>query len=78
MTPKEKVNELINKFNPCCKGTLPQSILENSKECAIIAVEEIIASQPHTVSAIGFGSAQVTNPDIEFWNEVLNELKARQ
>ena len=42
MTARDKADELIDKFIPCCKGTIPKSILDNSIECAIIAVEEII------------------------------------
>jgi len=80
--PQQKANELIEKF----KAEIGQNLAEiyteeleylTSVQCAIIAVEEIIASQPKTVSAIGFGSAQVTNPDIQFWKEVLNELKEK-
>ena len=89
MNPQEKAKELIEKYlrveddsqfywEPYYdRRYLDDEVFSHSVKCAIIAVEEIIASQPKTVSAIGFGSAQVTNPDIQFWKEVLNELKEK-
>ena len=37
LTPKEKAQELVNRFMPHA-DTLPNSIFENVKECALIAV----------------------------------------
>jgi hypothetical protein len=41
MTPKEKSVELVNKYLQIYDGRVPQA-----KQCALIAVDEIIASNP--------------------------------
>ena len=38
MTPKEKSIQLVDKFESYCEG-----VMEYQKECALIAVDEIIA-----------------------------------
>jgi hypothetical protein len=52
MTPKEKAEELINKFRPHSKywDCFNDEPLEenHAKQCALIAVDEIIYSYPHT------------------------------
>ena len=56
MTPKEKAQELVNKYESYVCGYVgssmltnteyPEQILKQAKECALIAVDEIIASEP--------------------------------
>ena len=63
MTPKEKSDELIEKFI---------FINGNSffaKDCAIIAVDEIIENLHWLEDSINFDKA------IRFWNEVKTELE---
>ena len=60
MTPKEKANELIDKYT---------SVNGNSffaKECAIIAVDEIITANP--ISHVG-------NSTINYWQAVKQQLE---
>ena len=41
MTPKEKAEELVNRFAPYV-DTFHKGILENAKQCALIAVDEVL------------------------------------
>jgi hypothetical protein len=71
MTPKEKANELVDKFEPYVirytqddvVGYLSEEtpILEYQKQCALIAVDELIEH-----------SYQVMKP---FWVEVKQEIE---
>lgn len=64
MTPKEKAEELIDKFT-----WHPRSVISMSraKQSAIICVDEIIAE-----TAMYTGNL---NPKWEFWNEVKKEIE---
>ena len=72
MTPKQKADELIEKFSPHCYCFLGSGMLTNTpnnkvqfvnaKQCAIIAVDEIIESKPICNSLI-------------WWQEVKSELE---
>ena len=41
MTPQEKAQELVNRFAPYV-DTFHKGILENAKQCALIAVDEVL------------------------------------
>jgi len=65
MTPKEKAVELVHKFG------MENQYYERAKQCALIAVDEIIESIPkepsiYTVQRIG---------SIMFWVEVKQEIE---
>ena len=66
MTPKEKAQELIDKFE---KETEHQDshwdTFEVSKQCAIICVDEIIEYLPR----------KKTNTHLWYWKEVKQEIK---
>ena len=62
MTPKEKAKELTNKFYDEVK------YMERAKQCALIAVDEII--EQNNVWIIQ--TAKGTN---NFWKEVKNEIQ---
>jgi len=66
MTPKEKAEELILKFKQLPKeGTLAWYLsFELSKQCALIAVDEIL-------SVVWYVPV-----DIEYWQEVKQEIEA--
>ena len=76
MTPKEKANELIEKFKPnvycyCGSGMLTNTYdervsLHYAVKCAIIAVDEIIKANPYS---------HVLNSTIKFWQSVKKELE---
>ena len=65
MTPKEKAKELVNKFR------ISKAITESySKQCALIAVDEIINTHLLSEKDI-FGIHPV-----DYWNEVKQEIEA--
>ena len=78
MTAKEKAKQLYNKFYEASDGigiSKYQSKVELAKQCAIIAVDEIIASSP-SLPILGDGG--YLSEDIElskaYWGEVLTHL----
>jgi len=82
MTPEEKAKELFDKYsNPFDRnGCIPPSeALFNStvKQCALIAVDEIISSSP---SLPILGDSGIYGEDIElstkYWQEVKQEILA--
>ena len=42
MTPKDKAEELVEKFESYCEG-----VMEYQKQCALIVVDEIIEIEPY-------------------------------
>lgn len=83
MTPKEKAKDLINKMNVIhylklrgknkdSKG-LPISMYDDQiKQCALIAVDEVINNIPKNIKSEFEISS---NPMIEFWQEVKQEIE---
>jgi hypothetical protein len=73
MTPKEKAEELYNKF---CEFTPVEFEQEYTKKCALIAVDEIISSSP-SLPILGDGGTY--GEDIElstkYWQEVKQEIE---
>jgi hypothetical protein len=72
MTPKDKAKELFNKmyFVDDPIGNFPMCI-ETAIQCALIAVDEIISSNPHS---------NPLNTNVEstmnYWQEVKQEIQA--
>jgi len=73
MTPKEREDKLFNDYFSLIYH--PTNQKEIAKQCAIIAVDEIIIALPKTVSGFGYGSATFNNPDIAYWKQVKTELE---
>ena len=75
MTPKEKAKELVDKFLYANKGHFyqdsPLEDLEAAKECALVAVDEII-------DAIFWHEFEVPNKEVKFWFEVKKEIEKIQ
>lgn len=78
MTPKEKAIELFDKmiFNQAISIKLdyPHLANEYAKDCALIAVDEIIKNMPK-----GFYSGlrpYYKGSDLEYWQEVKQEILA--
>jgi hypothetical protein len=76
MKPQEKAKELLDKFidfaydeyHECAaQWELNEASKRNAKECAKIAVNEIIC-------AIDWHEFETPNKELEFWNEVLKEI----
>jgi len=71
MTPKEKANELIEDFAEIIPhieyGVLMERNWKTAKQCALIAVDEIIQQNNIWIAHVGKG----TN---NFWKEVKEEI----
>jgi hypothetical protein len=80
MTPKEKAEELVDKFHikvyvSFIENSIPSVInalmLYNSaKQCALIAVDEIILANPHSNTF-----TNVEYSTMEYWQEVKQEIE---
>lgn len=79
-TPKEKALSLCQKFGwlgSKWKQTGYYSLnLENSKECALIAVDQIIESKPTSPLKGGYIElySDMIDEAVEYWNEVKKEI----
>ena len=69
MTPKEKAEELIRKFNIKDAGGFQQVSNLYIKQCAIIAIGEIICANPHSNP---FNTNVYST--IDYWQEVKQEI----
>ena len=67
ITPKEKAEELFEKFNN--PDTKHYPYVHNAQQCALIAVDEIIKANPYEVSKTDMDST------IDYWQEVKQELE---
>lgn len=74
MTPKEKANELVDKFKKNTRAfnetTGWGDYLFDAKECALIAVDQIILANPHS-------NPLNTDPisTMDYWVEVKQEIE---
>ena len=66
MTPQEKAEKLIEKFTFICKEC---DYEYNAKQCALIAVDEIISNIEPSVSM------DVIEARIKYWQEVTQEIE---
>jgi hypothetical protein len=68
MTPKKQAKELVDRFAPLAKywDCYNNQLLEenNAKQCALIAVDEIIKILSEDI-----------NPLVNYWFEVKNEIE---
>ena len=65
MTPKEKSKELLNKFTNPVRWKLGQeNVTQRAKECALIAVDEILKLE-----------LQEVYQNIDYWQEVKQEIE---
>ena len=77
MTPKEKARELVDKYDNTLTYLESKS---KAKQCAMIAVDEIINSRPafpypYEVEKHVNGIFNIINYPIEYWQEVKQEIK---
>ena len=76
MTPKEKAIELVNKFYPIIGGIEPKDWeyfhKDMAKQCALIAVDEMIAFAKHAFSYINI---ELATPSIVYLEEVKQEIE---
>jgi hypothetical protein len=74
MTPKEKAKELVNKFSSghpiICKMNTRNMYISEAKQCALIAVDEII----EVINKYSIHSDCPEDADLEYWQEVKQEI----
>jgi hypothetical protein len=77
MTPKEKANKLFGKFAMYLRANLmyDEEANEDAKQCALIAVDEIINSNPYKLSLEGKFLTEHITYDINYWEEVKQEIE---
>lgn len=84
MTPKEKAEELIHKMYVVHSNSASDITLSFAKQCALIAVDEIINSEPRKPSDVDWDEVGATHQyyyeaQIEeaqkFWQEVKQEIE---
>lgn len=89
MTPKEKAEELVDKmyFSRRYDDTenyIPQRAYDHAKQCALIAVDEIIKSEPRYPSNVDWDDAggsfqyyyEAQREEAErYWEEVKKEIE---
>jgi hypothetical protein len=68
MTPKEKAKELYEKYY-----RIPLYVM-TVKQCALIAVEEIIHNL-NKINGLGDGSLYIEE-DLDYWQQVKQELES--
>jgi hypothetical protein len=72
MTPKEKAKELVDKYLKVSFGVVEEYIpvpIVFAKQCALIAVDEIIASNPNLKWFAKLDDS------IKYWQEVKKEIE---
>ena len=81
MTPKEKAIQLVAKYKSQSFGITTN--FQHFKQCALIAVDEILKSYPHTFDLdkeylndkSEIFILKNTRPDITWWLEVKQEIE---
>lgn len=89
MTPKEYAKQLIEKFEDFAfysgKETQECNVVWNAKQCALIAVEEILNSRPLDPNYVDWDDCGTAHQywyeaqkeeALEFWNDVKSELQS--
>lgn len=66
MTPKEKAKELIKKFIPATLTDFSDDNFEQTKECAVICIDEIISACEYNF---------VESYNTHWWNKVKQEIE---
>jgi len=72
--PKEKSLELIKKFYPRCTSYSSdrKNQKENAKQCALIAVDEIIQNNYELLDGMKY------HEELNYWDAVKLEIKTQQ
>jgi hypothetical protein len=75
MTPKEKAEELIDKFRNEITSFLGDNMKKiNAKKCALVAVDEILQIFNNEWTKLDFWTEEI-NGTINFWQEVKQEIQ---
>lgn len=70
MTPQEKALDLVDKFRIISYGKHSLPTKNKAKQCALIAVNEVISSNPHS-NPLNTNVESTT----DFWQEVKQEIE---
>lgn len=73
MTPKEKATALYNKYYACVDFAGCNFSHQTAKQCALIAVEEILRTGLLSKSPIKHQA--IADVHEEFWNQVKTEIE---
>jgi hypothetical protein len=77
MTPKEKAKELYNKFyNTSSHPHHVESRKNNAKQCALIAVDEMIEVYASCCVAMGMSKEDAEKQQSKYLQEVKKEIEA--
>lgn len=72
MTPKEKAKELVYKFYPSVQWKLGQEdCLDRAKQCALIAVDEILWE----IIKYADNSKEYVTENTNYWEKVKQEIE---
>jgi len=75
MTPQEKAKDLVNKYFKQSDLLYEDLTWIQAKECAKIAVEHILNSDPNNLhSEYDYNECKL-GVDVEYWQEVKNEIE---
>ena len=76
MTPHEKAKELVEKYSKLMNyGSYALPLCEyTAKQCALIAVDEIIKANP-IIPLTYMLESEAIDAGIEYWNEVEDEIE---
>lgn len=76
MTPKEKAEELVEKYNNLLQKEMACIVyLQSAKDCSLIAVDQVLESIPSLITLEGFGSALFENDEVVWWKQVRQEIE---
>ena len=78
MTPQEKAQELVDYFMNIYSGKpsdYSRTEYPTAKLFAIKLCDEVIEAIPKYIPLNGYGNALFNNPDIEYWQEVKQEIE---
>lgn len=72
MTPKEKAEELFNKYRNTIMSFLSDNMKDyNAQQCALIAVDEILQELDH----LPFNDQDFGTFKMKYWQEVKKEIE---
>jgi hypothetical protein len=78
MTPIEKAKELVDKFRKELKWVeldYPVDLYRDMKQCTLIAVDEIIESQPSVILVSIDGDETEYMDKKQYWQQVRTEIE---
>jgi hypothetical protein len=74
MTPKEKAEELVDKFRIISYGKYSIPTKNKAKKCALIAVDEIIIQWEYIDTYLSDLGGEL-NPNLKYWYNVKQEIE---